>query len=171
MLGQQYENLSHVQLTSKASKCHPQLVTVNRPLLKKECIPGFHSAINVAAFQWNWNKINSVPKSISSNAFNWIHAIIHIIKKKLLFHVAWSSLAVNSCQHVHNYFTSCHLKQSGSDDRCMHLHLQLLVHQHHLHWSSSAIIIKRGNNSSTTVAPPGPTTCHARLKVANQKPP
>ena len=83
VLGQQYENLSHVQLTSKASKCHPQLVTVNRPLLKKECIPGFHSAINVAAFQWNWNKINSVPKSISSNAFNWIHAIIHIIKKKI----------------------------------------------------------------------------------------
>ena len=95
--------------------------------------------------------------------------------KKLVFLgiiVAWSSLAVNSCQHGHNYFTLCHPKQSGSDDRCMHLYLQLLVHQHHLHWSSSsAIIIKRGNNSSTTAAPPGPTTCHARLKVANQKPP
>ena len=51
VLGQQYENLSHVQLTSKASKCHPQLVTVNRPLLKKKCIPGFHSALNVAAVQ------------------------------------------------------------------------------------------------------------------------
>ena len=51
VLGQQYENLAHVELTSKASKCHPQLVTVNRPLLKKKCVPGFHSVINVAAVQ------------------------------------------------------------------------------------------------------------------------
>ena len=51
VLGQQYENLAHVELTSKASQCHPQLVTVNRPLLKKKCVPGFHSAINVAAVQ------------------------------------------------------------------------------------------------------------------------
>ena len=51
VLGQQYENLAHVELTSKASQCHPQLVTVNRPLLKKKCLPGFHSAINVAAVE------------------------------------------------------------------------------------------------------------------------
>ena len=51
VLGQQYENLAHVELTSKASKCHPQLVTVNRPLLKKKCLPGFHSVIIVAAIE------------------------------------------------------------------------------------------------------------------------
>ena len=113
-----------ISMPSSVGDCQPSSAE------KKKCLPGFHSVIIVAAVEWNWNKINSMPKSISSNAFDWIHAIIRILQKILLFHVASSSFAVNSCQHGHNYFTSCHPKQSGSDDRCVHLYLQLPVHHH-----------------------------------------
>ena len=46
VLGQQYENLAHIELTLKASHCHPQLVTVNRPLLKKEMSPRISQCYN-----------------------------------------------------------------------------------------------------------------------------